>query len=285
MKDKNFYIRKASGESQLFDEAKLRNSLLRSGANNTLVDAVLLDMADHWHEGMSTKSIYKRAYKLLKRLNRPTAARYTLKQAMFDFGPSGFPFEDFFAEILKHKGYRVETRQIIPGACIQHEVDVVAEKETSLIWVECKYHPQPGSVSNVKIPLYVHSRFRDLREYREQGQIGRVPQKMEGWIATNTRFSEDALVYGHCAGLHLVGWNHPPGGGSLRELIDDAGLHPVTCLTTLTRQEKTALLEHSIVLSKALCQPGAWSELLSISPERRSHIVKEARILCGQAGA
>lgn len=283
MKDKNFYIVKSSGDSEPFDEAKLRNSLLRAGAGDALVREVIAKLDDEWHEGMSTKSIYKRAFKLLKRLNRPTAARYTLKQALFDFGPSGFPFEDFFAEILKHQGFQVATRQILPGACIQHEVDVVAEKEGTLVWVECKYHPQPGSVSNVKIPLYVHSRFRDLKQYREQGPANKRPQQMEGWIATNTRFSEDAFEYGRCAGLHLVGWNHPPGNG-LREMIDAAGLHPVTCLTTLTRQEKTTLLEHSIVLSKDLCRPGAWSDILQLSDERRKHVITEAQILCEAVG-
>lgn len=272
------YIRKASGESEYFDEAKLRNSLLRAGAGNALADQILQALSGEWHEGMSTKTIYKRAFKLLKRLHRPSAARYTLKQAIFDFGPSGFPFEDFFAEILKSKGYKVKTRQILQGACIRHEVDVVAEGEDIRIWVECKYHPQAGSVSNVKIPLYVHSRFRDLKQACEQQEA--PPAQMEGWIATNTRFSEDALDYGRCVGLQLVGWSYPPGAG-LREMIDGAGLHPLTCLTTLSRQEKINLLEKSIVLSRDLCQPGAWSEILDVSDDRRRRIIQEARILCG----
>ena len=272
----NIQVAKSSGRTEPFDEGKLRHSLRRSGANEALINQVLQELEGQWLDGMSTRTIYKRAFKLLKRLHRPTAARYTLKQAIFDFGNTGFPFEDFFGEILKSEGYEVKIRQILPGACIQHEVDVVAEKQDLLIWVECKYHPLAGSVSNVKIPLYIHSRFRDLEKNRPTTPGKRPAQ---GWIVTNNRFSDDAMSYGRCAGLHLVGWNYPS-GGSLRELIDRTGLYPVTCLTTLVRYEKTKLLEHRIVLCQSLLHPGNWSELLHLSNERRAAVMREAQALC-----
>lgn len=283
MKSKNnngFYVIKASGQAERFDEEKLRRSLRNAGAEEALVHKVLQTLEGQWHEGMTTKSIYRRAFKLLKRLHRPTAARYTLKQAMFDLGPYGFPFEDFVAEIFKSQGFRVLTRQVLQGACIRHEVDIVAENKGRVVWVECKYHPVPGTVSNVKIPLYIHSRFRDLEQYRTANS---GEPAAEGWIVTNTRFSEDAGDYGRCAGLHLVAWNYPS-SGSLREMIDQTGLHPVTCLTTLTRQEKNALLEHGIVLSKDLSAPGRWTDVIGISGERSIGVMKEAKMLCGSAG-
>jgi Holliday junction resolvase-like predicted endonuclease len=274
-----FQVTKASGQTELFDEEKIRRSLRRSGADESLVNQVLQELEGHWTEGMTTKTIFKKAFKLLKRLHRPTAARYTLKQAMLDFGNSGFPFEDFVAEILKTRGYEVKTRQLLPGACVQHEVDVVAESADDLIWVECKYHPMAGSVSNVKIPLYIHSRFRDLAQYRAQAT--RDDQRsLHAWIITNTRFSDDAMRYGRCAELQLIGWNYPS-GKSLREMIEQAGLHPLTCLTTLTRREKIELLESGIVLSKSLTYPGAWSDRIHVSKDRLKHIMQEAREICG----
>lgn len=276
---KDFLVTKASGQTEQFDEEKLRRSLRRAGADEIVINQIAEELADQWYEGISTKSIFKRAFKMLKRQHRPSAARYTLKQAMFDFGPSGFPFEDYFAEVLKSQGYEVRTRQLLPGVCVEHEVDVVAENEDRLVWVECKYHPMAGSVSNIKIPLYIHSRFRDLEQYRTRNQHEQTAQKVEGWIATNTRFSDDAEAYGQCAGLHLIGWNFPA-HNSLREMVDKAKLHPVTCLTHLTRQEKTRLLEHSIVLSKTLCKPGIWAEILHLSRERQDKLMQEARGLC-----
>ncbi|MDO8366943.1 MAG: ATPase, partial [Saprospiraceae bacterium] len=174
--------------------------------------------------------------------------------------------------------YQVQTRQLLPGVCVQHEVDVVAEQEDELIWVECKYHPMAGSVSNIKIPLYIHSRFRDMEQYWTKNQSKQNEQKVEGWIVTNTRFSDDAMDYGRCAGMRLVGWNYPA-KGSLREMVDEARVHPVTCLTLLTRNEKTRLLEHNIILSKTLSRPGRWSELLHLSNERRDKVMQEASAL------
>lgn len=277
--EKSFQVTKSSGETEQFNEEKLRRSLRRSGADESLIDQIIKDLSTEWHEGITTKSIFKKAFKMLKRRHRTSAARYTLKQAMFDFGPSGFPFEDFFAEVLKHRGFEVETRKILPGACVAHEVDVVAQNKEAFIWVECKYHPIAGSVSNVKIPLYVHSRFRDLEAYRNHNGGAVSGQKSEGWIVTNTRFSDDAMEYGRCAGIHLVGWNYPS-KGSLREMVEAANLHPITCLTLLTRHEKTELLNHNIILSKSLSRPGIWAEILHLSNERRDRIMQEARALC-----
>ena len=162
-------------------------------------------------------------------------------------------------------------------------MDIVATSRDRLILVECKYHPLAGAISNVKIPLYIHSRFRDLEQQRTTDSDAQKALRMEGWIVTNSRFSDDAIAYGRCAGLHLVGWNYPA-QGSLRQLADEAKLYPVTCLTVLSRQEKIRLLEHGIVLSKMLNRPGAWSELLHRSLERRNKVLAEAIALCGEEG-
>jgi hypothetical protein len=44
----------------------------------------------------------------------------------------------------------------------------------------------------------------------------------ECWIATNTRFSKDAVTYGNCAGLKLFSWDYPLKGG-LKELVSLSG--------------------------------------------------------------
>ena len=82
----SFQVAKSSGQNEPFEEKKLRLSLRRSGADESMINQVVQEMAGHWQDGMSTRSIYKRAFKLLKRLHRPAAARYSLKQAIFSFG-------------------------------------------------------------------------------------------------------------------------------------------------------------------------------------------------------
>ena len=276
----HFTVFKASGDAAPFNEAKLRRSLHRSGASDQVINLVLQEIRGKIYEKMPTKALYKMAYKTLKRINKPIAARYSLKQAMLELGPSGYPFERFFAAILKTQGYFARTGLLLAGKCVIHEVDVVAENDQEMVLVECKYHAEPGAVSDVKIPLYIHSRFRDLADSQDlQREVhGR---NLKFYIATNTRFSNDAMTYGQCAGLNLIGWDYPLGNG-LRELIDNTGLHPITCLSTLARHEKVALLEKGVVLSKDLLDTPQMLGKISISNNRQKAVLEEVRALCRQ---
>jgi hypothetical protein len=276
-----FSVQKASGDFVPFDETKIRRSLQRSGADNRVIDLVIQEIRGQVYEDMPTKALYKMAYKMLKRLNRPIAARYSLKQAMLQLGPSGYPFEYFFAEILKAQGFFTKTGMIMPGKCITHEVDVVADNERDVIFVECKYHAQPGAVCDVKIPLYIHSRFRDLAETPEiQREV--AGRNLQFRIATNTRYSDDAIRYGQCAGLQLIAWDYPLGKG-LRELIDDARLHPVTCIGTLNRHEKITLLENGIVLCQNIMEQPQVLGKIGISSARQKTIMGEVRGICNRS--
>ncbi|HAD97890.1 MAG TPA: ATPase, partial [Cryomorphaceae bacterium] len=119
-------VTKYSGEKAPFDVEKLRQSLQRSGAKEKVIDAVVEQVLPILYEGISTKEIYKKAFALLRKKERPAAARYNLKKALLQLGPTGFPFELYVAELLKAKGYETRTGQIVQGNCVQHEVDVIA---------------------------------------------------------------------------------------------------------------------------------------------------------------
>ncbi len=276
----SFSVQKASGDTALFDEVKLRRSLHRSGADDNLINQVLQEIQGQVYENIPTKALYKMAYKMLRRLNKPIAARYSLKQAMLRLGPSGYPFEHFFAEILRAQGYSAQTGQLLKGKCIKHEMDVVAENETDMIFVECKYHSQPGALSDVKVPLYIHARFHDLQGSPDV-QRDLNGRALQCKIATNTRFSDDAMTYGRCAGLDLIAWDYPA-GKSLREIIDKAGLHPITCLGSLASHEKSKLLNQGIVLCNTLLKAPQILGKIHITASRQKTILEEIKGLCGQ---
>jgi hypothetical protein len=100
-------------------------------------------------------------------------------------------------------------------------------------------------------------------------------------VVTNTRFSNDAIQYGACIGLKLVGWDYPE-KGSLKDMIDTLGLYPITCLTSLTKNEKEYLLEKKIVLCIELINNKFLLEQLKISANRVDTILQETHILCKQ---
>ena len=125
-----------------------------------------------------------------------------------ELGPSGFPFEQFVAEIFRSKGYETVTDQIVLGGCVEHEIDVVAWKKDELIMNEVKFHGDIGLKSDLKVVLYVHARFEDLAEnVYEYG--GKTHKLTGGWLITNTKFTVSAIKYAVCKKMNIVGWNYP----------------------------------------------------------------------------
>lgn len=278
MKSKMLSITKSSGEQTAFNPEKLRHSLHRSGASESMVNEVIHEVEKHLFEGITTKIIYQIAFGLLKKYSRHSAAKYKLKRAIMELGPSGFPFEKFVAAILNQQGYAVKVGEIVKGQCVNHEIDVIAEKDNQHFMIECKFHNRNGNVCDVKIPLYIYARFKDV-ELQWKNIPGHGTKFHQGWVVTNTKFSEDAIQYGVCAGLNLLGWDFPH-KKSLREIIDDSGLYPVTCLTTLALHEKQLLLDRGIVLCKEFCDNPMWLSAANIPTERRDIIMNEAHALC-----
>ncbi len=275
---KNLIITKASGESATFSEKKLRASLERAGASDAQVTNILEEIAPKLYEGISTKKIYRIAFNLLKNSSRHLAAKYHLKSAIMELGPSGFPFERFVAEILQRQGYRVSVGQFVKGQCVQHEVDVIAQLDNKQLMIECKYHNLPGTFCDVKIPLYIQSRFKDV-----EAQWQKAPDKgidtYQGCVVTNTRFSTDAIQYGICAGLNLIGWDFPV-KGSLKDQIDTLGLYPITCLTSLTKVEKQRLLDLKLILCKDLLNKSSLLEEIGLKRPRIDTVLEETNQLC-----
>jgi hypothetical protein len=271
------FITKSSGEKVNFSSEKLKASLQRSGAQPEHIDEILKQVESKLYDGITTKKIYQIAFRLLKEGSRHMAAKYHLKRAIMELGPSGFPFEKYIAEIIQSQGYETETGKIMQGKCISHEVDVFAKNEQMQLMVECKYHNQAGIFCDVKVPLYIHARFKDIEE--KWIQDGNEKLKYQGWLITNTRFSADAIQYGTCAGLKLVGWDFPK-KNSLRELIDTLKLYPITCLTSITKLEKQFLLNQKIVLCKELLTKKNILERMGITSSRRDIVMQETDQLC-----
>ncbi|WP_116769534.1 ATP cone domain-containing protein [Maribacter litoralis] len=270
-------IIKSSGQKMKFSLDKLRNSLKHSGANHELVEEIVSKVYDELFEGITSNEIYNRAYSLLKKNKSVFASKYKLKKAIYELGPTGFPFERFIAAILQFSGYEVDVDIILNGACVTHEIDVIAEKNGSATLIECKFHNEEGRNCNVKIPLYIHSRYNDVKAHWITNKNSKPLNK--GWVVTNTRFTEDALTYGKCADLYLLSWDFPKDDG-LKDRIDRLGLYPITVSSLLSKREKQFLLSRNVVLCRQLVKDKFYLDHLGISTERKSKILDEISQLC-----
>lgn len=278
MKGPNIEVLKSSGERVSFSMDKLRNSLKRSSADHELVEEIVEKVKEEAYEGITTNEIFNRAYALLKSKKSVFASKYKLKKAIYELGPTGFPFERFIAAILKYSGYHVEVGVILQGICVTHEIDVLAEKESRITVIECKFHHEKGLKCNVKVPLYIQSRYNDVREHWTS--IKKEDKKIEkGWVVTNTRFTDDALKYGKCTNLYLLSWDYPKEEG-IKDRIDRLGLYPITVSSLLSNREKQFLLSRDVVLCRQLVKDKFFLDHLGVSQTRKIKILDEIGQLC-----
>jgi len=272
-------VTKASGEQEPYSEIKLRRSLAKAGADKQLIDRIAATVERELFDGITTTQVYNKAFKLLKDSSVGSAGRYKLKKAILELGPTGYPFEKFIGELLNRLGFTTKVGVVIKGNCVSHEVDVVAEKDDKLFMVECKFHNRKGHRCNVKTPLYIQSRFKDV-EKTWSSQPGHEHKLHQGWVVTNTRFTTDAQQYGTCAGLKLLSWDFPKKSG-LKDLISQVNLYPVTSLTSLSRKEKQLLLEHDIIVCKQLSENKAVLCQLGWNTRKKNRVLKEVDAICG----
>lgn len=291
-------IKKASGETQPFSKEKLIGSLKRSGASITVINDIA-NKIEEWiigeiksqmaadnapvgteaelanNYGIPSREIYRRAFALLDKKTVSSAARYKIKDALMEMGPTGHPFEFFAAEIYKTLGFDTQVSVILNGHCVTHEVDVIATKENHQRFIECKYYQSTGKNANVQVPLYIRSRVDDIIAYKNSH-----PESTEftysGGVVTNTRFTNDAEAYGNCCGLHLLSWDYPQGNG-LKDIIDREKIFPITSLTSLTKAQKTILMDKGIVICRQLSNNLNELDSLNLTHNKRLKVLEELK--------
>jgi predicted RecB family endonuclease len=241
-------ITKASGQTEEFHIQKLVDSLIRSGASEELAWDIAKKIEIQITPSSHTKHIFRMAKRLLRQYNRVSDMRYSIKKSIYSLGPAGYQFEKYFARILREYGYSVETNRTLNGFCVTHEVDVFASRDGKGFVIECKYHSNSSNPTDVKVALYIYSRFSDIRKAYEL-----LPEKslllQQGWLVTNTRCTTDARKFAECAGLKIVSWKYPE-KESLEKMIENKRLYPVTILSSIRKNSLEILFSNDILLAK-----------------------------------
>lgn len=260
---------KASGEKEIFSEEKLKDSIKRAGIPKSLEQQVIAHVKSKLYENIPTSEVYKHITEFLDP-HPHLKSRYSLKQAIMEIGPTGYPFEDYVSEILKAKGYLTEVRSILTGKCVSHEIDVIAEKEEEKLLIEAKFHNASGIKTDIHVSLYTKARFDDLKQKYKFDRA---------WLFTNTKITTDALSYALCSNMGIVSWSYPQ-NESLRDLVEKYKLYPITIVSSLSQAQKQILLENHIVLVKDICKNKDNLDILGLNLDKKSQIHKEAELIC-----
>lgn len=264
-------VTKADGTKEEFSEAKLVASIRRAGIADSLFHQVHQHIMQKLYDGIPTQEIHKHISEFLGKSQTPFfKAKYRLKQAIMDLGPTGYPFEDYVAKLLAREGFSTKTRQILSGKCITHEIDVVAQKDSQKIMVEAKFHNGQGIKTDVHVALYTKARFDDIAERN---------QCTHALLITNTKATSDAITYAHCVGMDIISWSYPE-GKSLRDLVEKYALYPITALSSLPQSAKEKLFEKGVVLCSDLCHDESVLKTLGLPENKQKEILHESQFVC-----
>ncbi len=243
-------ILKASGKRERFNENKLRYSLERVGVTNSDATEIIEEIKKKIKSGVKSKTILQMVLDFLKDKDPALAAKYNLKSAMMNLGPSGYPFEEYFGRILKEHGYEVRVGETVKGYCTDQEVDIIAVKKDRHLMIECKYHNSSGARSDLKVALYTYARFLDVKEVWEK-RHNDGEKFHQAVLVTNTKCTSEAIKFARCRGIKIIAW-HYPAEQNLQNLIEKRNLYPITILLSLDNLTRRKLLKKGIVFARDL---------------------------------
>lgn len=225
------YVVNLREEKEPFSLKKVFNSARRAGASEKLAKEIALKIQEQVFPGIKTSDIFKKVKQLLKKSDKPSGLRFSLKEAIRKLGPSGFPFEKYIGDIFSIQGFEVILNQKIKGRYARHEIDFLAKKDKLFYVSECKFRQRAGERIDLSIVLMVWARFLDLNQGKYFKRFGRY--SIKPIIITNAKFSSQAKRYSQGVGIELLGWNYPINKG-LETIVESRQLYPITILPSLT---------------------------------------------------
>lgn len=263
----NVIIKKKTGPSENYSKEKFYRSLTLAGLDNLDIENISKEIEKKLDiKNLSTTDLYNESYPLIYKKSRLAGMKYSLKNALFLLGPSGFIFEKFIARCLASENFVAENDLILEGHCVRHEVDLKASKGDLIILAEIKFHNRPETKNDLKTALYVKARMDDLK-------LNPANKFNYFFLISNTSFSKDAIKYSTCAGLNLIGYNFPL-DRNLYDIITDHKLYPITCLPWLKKKDIDYLLNSSVIILPDLFENKDLLKKLSYSDETINNFIK-----------
>ena len=203
---KKISVTKYDGTREAYSQEKLVHSILRSGVKHDEVIPLLTKIESRLYEGIPTSEIYQMVHGTINEAGFQQSSRfYRIREAMAKMG--SIQFEQFVAKILDKEGFSCQWNVIVPGFCIEHQIDVIAKNENGeSFYIEVKHHRNPHRLCGLGIVAEIWARLEDLKHGYETGK--NKYDFTSAWLICNTKFSDHAKQYSTCKNLMLTGWQY-----------------------------------------------------------------------------
>jgi len=272
-------VRKADGSLQDFDKEKVIRTCLRMGASQEQAKWVADEVEKRIYENIPTKRILQLIFKYLGKLRPKLKYQRDLREAISLLKPKP-DFELFIAKILEEYGYKIERNLIIPGKCVEHEVDVVAKKGKETLLIEIKHHFNHHTYTGLRVFLEAWAAYEDIKDGFKEGKHNLNFTRL--LVISNTKISAHGKRFSECKGISYIGWRYPEEEG-LENLIEAKKLYPISLIKGLNEKERDSLVNAGIVLIKqvASLKPEELSKKAKLSKEFCLKIIQRAKEILG----
>lgn len=262
-------------EREPFSLKKVYRSVLKSGGSKELAHKISKDIEAIIYPDISTKEIFRNIKKKLKKESLQTAIKFSLKEGIRKLGPDGFIFEKYIGCLFKKNNHIVKMNIWLNGKCIDHEIDVLIEKNNTILIGECKYRNKQGERIDVGVCLKAYAAFFDIKN------SDYFKKEIKPIVITNAKFTTKAIKYANCQGVELLGWNYPENNG-LEYLIESNNLYPVTVLPSFNQNLINTFFLNEVMTIRDILSLDIekFSKKVNIPTSQLEKLRKEAQVLC-----
>ena len=240
------YVTKANGSRQPFDRGKVQRTLQRMGVGMEDAERIAREIEEAVPDGVKTSAILQMV-RARARIVRPAVAYRTNLRRALALLRSKPEFEEFVRVLLREHGYQVEAGCVLAGFCGEHEVDGIAQKDGTTVFVEVKHHVSPHRMTGLDEGRIARAIVEDL----EEGfRAGRCPVSIDGaLLVCNTKLTDHAKRYSNCRGIGHIGWDHPE-EQNLRSMIEETQSYPVAIVAGVGQSVIARLAAAGFVMAK-----------------------------------
>ncbi|MBI5061041.1 MAG: restriction endonuclease [Candidatus Aenigmarchaeota archaeon] len=234
---------KSDGRREPFSKEKVVATCIRAHTGEKMSKEIANYVEKNIKDGTSTQVIYRMVLDELDKRKSKSSIFLTLRDSVADLPPEAFEF--YAKKILEAYGYRVEWNVIVEGEVIEHQCDLIAEKDGRKYLVECKRHFNPHRFCGLDVGLQVQARLEDVMDGFHDGK--NEHDFTGAWIFTNSKFSEHAKKYALGKNIRMTGWRYD-NKIALDNMIEDKKLYPVTMLKADISIKRTLVSENMLTL-------------------------------------
>jgi len=240
------YVTKVNGSRQPFDRGKVQRTLQKMGVGVEDAERIAREIEESVPDGVKTSAVLQMIRARALAVRPAVAYRTNLRRALALLR-SKPEFEEFVRVLLGEYGYQVETGCVLVGLCGEHEVDGIARKDGTTVFVEVKHHASLHRMTGLDEGRIARAIVEDLQE---GFRLGRCPVSIDGaMIVCNTKLSDHAKRYSNCRGIGHIGWDHPE-DQNLRSMIEGTQSYPVTIVGGVSQSVIARLAAAGFVMAK-----------------------------------